>query len=811
MKLSNVLIGALLEFPIQKGIPNFEEIHFRKDKIFIFNTRENLKLDIESDIEFSIDAKDLKEVYSFVKTSPAVNFSLEENVLSISASNKPKAIFKYPVRVEDLPLLEELTEEGIDYEVDIVDKRSIIETASKFVGNDDIRPILSSVFINKEYIAATNAHYCYLKNFGNVGKDFEKGGTLFPVKYIKFLFHASKISNAKDVIIIDVKIDGVIGKISFRNDDGKYPEVYRVMPDMTYSGKVSFNGKELLSDLKIFQKLNTETTIVTIKGNEITFRAENLNLAKEYQNTYKLFQNNGVDAVIGVSPKYLQTILQNTDCSMLTIKLLDATKAFLFNDVLLMPVTLDDLGHVHINGRPVKEIEFEAIITMAKAIIDIDLHKYVEILYDFNLFGRTIDKKVVIKRKEVDGEITWVSSYLSNEEHLFVNLITGESKVYEAIIIEDTPEVEAIKNQMMDGPDSTDDGIAEMNMAIAADKSIEEQQEGAKNHAESTDGINIMQNEEKPLVTTDDLKPVEEKKEQVPYEEPIEMSADAQCPQCGEYYIHLVEDKYICSNCRMETPAVYNIAPDGRFVCPVCDSSLQLEEELHVLVCNNCDIRLDASLFDDKSESGLYEASGIDSSAEDEKMLENINSKATQETVDKIMGEIVEIAVSEEIKEKRRKQLLIGGFFLKDDQFNLEDKVFRPASILELSDEDFEVEMKAIFEEKRLYYLEKANLVKEKATKPGELPRSLCSVCGKYEWNKDIVDGKCKKCQPAEFKSTHPLTKKESYETKEQVDAPVKSEEEIKPKTEEIKVSPSLPANENKKVEEGGKLKMPWE
>lgn len=810
MKLSNVLIGALLEFPIQKGIPAFEEIHFRKDKIFIFNTGENLKLDIESDIEFSIDAKDLKEVYSFVKTSPAVNFSLEENMLSISASNKPKAIFKYSVRVEDLPLLEELAEEGIDYEVDIVDKRSIIETASKFVGNDDIRPILSSVFINKEYVAATNAHYCYLKNFGNVGKDFEKGGTLFPAKYIKFLFHASKISNAKDIIIIDVNIDGVIGKISFRNDNGKYPEVYGVMPDTTYFGKVSFNGKELLSDLKIFQKLNTETTIVTIKGNEITFRAENLNLAKEYQNTYKLFQNNGVDAVIGVSPKYLQTILQNTDCSMLTIKLLDATKAFLFNDVLLMPVTLDDLGHVHINGRPGKEIEPEAIITMAKAIIDIDLHKYVEILYDFNLFGRTIDKKVVFERKEVDGEITWVNSYLHNEEHLFVNLITGESKVYEAIIIEDTPEVEAIRNQMMDGPGSTDDGIAEMNMAIAADKSIEEQQEGAKNHAESTDGINIMQNEEKPLVTTDDLKPVEEKKEEVPYEEPIEMSADVQCPQCGEYYIHLVEDKYICSNCGMETPAVYNIAPDGRFICPVCDSSLQLEEELHVLVCNNCDIRLDASLFDDKSESGLYEASGIDSSVKDEKMLHSINEKATQEIIEKVLNPEPITSISDEVKKQRLQQLVIAGFFLKDGQFNLEDNVFRPANILDLPDAEFEEEVKSMQKDKQEYYGKIQEKVKANVKKPGELPRSICTECGKYEWNSNIIDGLCPKCYDKKGDKT---PKEEKNEIKKDENAPQSSIEIEKNVLEENKKMPKdIPNNVNETpANESGQFKMPWE
>lgn len=793
MKLSNVLIGALLEFPIQKGIPAFEEIHFRKDKIFIFNTGENLKLDIESDIEFSIDAKDLKEVYSFVKTSPAVNFSLEENMLSISASNKPKAVFKYSVRVEDLPLLEELTEEVIDYEVDIIDKRSIIETASKFIGNDNIRPILSSVFVNKEYIAATNAHYCYLKNFGNVGKDFEKEGTLFPAKYIKFLFHASKISNAKDVIIIDVNIDGVVGKISYRNDDGKYPQVYGVMPDTTYSGKVSFNGKELLSDLKIFQKLNTETTIVTIKGNEITFRAENLDLAKEYQNTYKLFQNNGVDAVIGVSPKYLQTILQNTDCSMLTIKLLDATKAFLFNDVLLMPVMLNDEGHVYINGRPVKEIEREAIITMAKAIVDIDSNKYVEIMYDFNLFGRTIEKKLVIERKEVDGEITWDNSYLPNEEHLFVNLITGESKIYPAIITEDTPEVEAIKNQMMDGPDSTDDGNAEMEMAIAADESIEEQSK-----------MNVLTNE--PEVNEVD-----------PDSEPhLSM-----CPVCGEYAVVQMPNKLLsCLQCGRNIELVFSKDRDNWY-CPNCADTMEPNEETGDLECVQCGFICEAVDFDNANDpSGLLEASGLDQSTpEDDKMLQEINEKATPETVEKIL----EKPVSDEVKEARRKKLVVGGFLLKDGQFNMEDEIMRPESILDLSDELFEVEYSAMLKEKQDLYGRQQEKIKAKteATKQSlenKDPRTACSKCGVYAWTKDIVDGLCPKCQKGQqLNSQYPTTKEESYEIENKGESktisttPKETNEGIQEssQTSEKNENPATTIKPNK--EASGQIKMPWE
>lgn len=335
-----------------------------------------------------------------------------------------------------------------------------------------------------------------------------------------------------------------------------------------------------------------------------------------------------------------------------------------------------------------------------------------------------------------------------------------------------SPAEEAIIDQMMN--DTTDDGLTELEMADEADKAVNER----------------------------------ERLEILTAEKPGYL-----CMLCGQNTVHEVDGNLFCTSCLNKKP--YETFRNGTdCFCPNCDEIMEHGNDGY-LECPQCgwvdNMRMFGVLpkteLKEQDESSLLEASGLS----DEQILENINSKATQETVDKIMGEIVEIAVSEEIKEKRRKQLLIGGFFLKDDQFNLEDKVFRPASILELSDEDFEVEMKAIFEEKRLYYLEKANLVKEKATKPGELPRSLCSVCGKYEWNKNMVDGKCKKCQPAEFKSTHPLTKKESYETKEQVDAPVKSEEEIKPKTEEIKVSPSLPANEDKKVEEDGKLKMPWE
>jgi hypothetical protein len=329
----------------------------------------------------------------------------------------------------------------------------------------------------------------------------------------------------------------------------------------------------------------------------------------------------------------------------------------------------------------------------------------------------------------------------------------------------------AIADQMMN--DTTDDGLKELEMADEADKAVEER-------------------EKLEILTAD--KP------------------GYLCMLCGQNTVHENEGTLFCTSCLNKKP--YETFRNGiDCFCPNCDELMENGDDGY-LECPQCGLVDNTRMFgimpktelEVQEDSGLTEASGIDSpTPEDEKMLQEINEKATPETVQKILNP----KISDEVKEKRRKQLLIAGFFLKDGQFNLEDNVFRPDVILDFSDKDFETEVTVMLKEKQEYYgrLQEKNKVNVK--KPGELPRSICTNCGKYEWNKNMVDGKCPKCngteKTKELKSTLPLTKEE---TKECSHIQENKEEQSGNTTPESKMPIDTKTGTD---QNSGQLKMPWE
>ena len=328
----------------------------------------------------------------------------------------------------------------------------------------------------------------------------------------------------------------------------------------------------------------------------------------------------------------------------------------------------------------------------------------------------------------------------------------------------------AIADQMMN--DTTDDGIAELEMADEADNAVNERERLEILTAEKTGYL---------------------------------------CMQCGKNTVYEIKGKLVCTSCLHTKP--YETFRNGTdCFCPNCDELMEHGDDGY-LECPQCGWIDNTRMFGllpetelkVQDESGLLEASGLS----DQQMLENINEKATPATVEKVLGETV---ISDEVKEKRRKQLLIAGFFLKDGQFNLEDNVFRPDVILDFPDKDFETEVAAMLKEKQEYY-GRLQENKTNVKKPGELPRSLCSVCGKYEWNKNMVDGKCPKCngteKTKELKSTPPLTKEESFKSNEATDTKENPSASI-PIEEKVVITPD-PIKTEPKEETGGQLKMPWE
>lgn len=884
MKLNNKILSALANYPALKNnvIPAHDDIHFRNGKIFIVDINNQLVLNVpEVNEEFSLNFKDFKEVIGYLKKSPNVEIVISGEKVKICGTDKPKSVFTYPIKTLDLfecPVVEH----EVLHTVSLVEKREVIKKTAEFVGDDELRPQLMHPFVSESYVAATNRHYLYIKKYEN---DDERGAN-FNINFIKFLPYATEMEVGETKTTIAINIEGYKGYIAY-NFFGKFPSIFDIVPDYYFGGTVSFNGKELINDAKIFSKINDAVTMITITKEEIIFSAENIDLGKEYQNSYKLLINSGVSGSIALASKYLQTILANIETGIISFSVLTSDKLMRFNDAYIMPVILTEgKEEILIKGKKYTDHMTEMLIEQATAITELKKGRY-DINYRVNRAGKSDMWKEFYY---FDGEKAKRTFFMEHESRTEINLETKEVKFIEGKAEEEpTPEEQAIMNQMFDGPGSTNDEKAEMEMAIAADKSVQE-------------------------------------KEDFP-------DAIAICPSCGVDAIKERVDQsdekphYFCQNCLSEFPKDLKkdiVMDKSIYHCPLCDSPMDLStsDSGSVLYCFNCELIIPQKEFD--KEETLYEASGLsktedplydadrfgnmigkdEPTQEDEKMLQNINESATKETIKAVLNgginyeeEILFLAakykkcckevlesgndkafqnlvederlfisasifdrykknieifnadsleymtrlaeqaekihqkyfgflsgmtdlnenskpITEEIKTERRKQLLIGGFALKDGQFNLEDKIFRPESILDLSDELFAKEMEAIAAEKKAYYLEKSNMKRENASKPRELPRSICSVCGKYEWTSKMVDGKCQKCQTLEIKTPPPATKEESFkaaehheETKQQSIPSAEIVSSIQGDNEEIQVK----TPETSTAEENGQIKMPWD
>ena len=137
---------------------------------------------------------------------------------------------------DEFPMLPELTETkslafspALNYE--------LIE-AAKFVGSDDLRPVMSGVCLTNKYgyysVASTNAHKLYEANLGECSKDVEEfelilGGSRFIASFIKSL----KLHNEPVLLEFNDKNARLVYndfEIITRLIDGKYPNYTAVIP-----------------------------------------------------------------------------------------------------------------------------------------------------------------------------------------------------------------------------------------------------------------------------------------------------------------------------------------------------------------------------------------------------------------------------------------------------------------------------------------------------------------------------------------------------------------------------------------------------
>lgn len=150
----------------------------------------------------------------------------------------------------------------------------LIKCTSKYCGNDDLRPVMSGVYVTDKNIVGTDAH---LLQWHNVTTDI-KEGIIIPSKYTKYLIEGVGVINQTHL--------GIIADNSFvtlRLIDGKYPNWEAVLPTKNPL-KLVIDRDKMITNLEMLSKVwNTSTHMVAIDTDMQTMRSEDLDWNREME------------------------------------------------------------------------------------------------------------------------------------------------------------------------------------------------------------------------------------------------------------------------------------------------------------------------------------------------------------------------------------------------------------------------------------------------------------------------------------------------------------------------------------------------
>jgi len=225
--------------------------------------------------------------------------------------------------------------------------------------NDELRPAMTGIFvsINDSSITfvATDGHRLVRFRRVDIASD-DSNSIIIPRKALNLL----KSSLPGDNTNVKIEFTPSNAYFSFNNTrmicrliDERFPDYENVIPvENTKSMKV--NREDFLNSLKrisIYANKTTHQVRLKINGSELQISAEDLDFSNE-ANEKMACEFAGEDIEIGFNAKFLMEMVNNLDCSDLTLKLSEPNRAGLLipedadenEDVLMlvMPVMLNN-------------------------------------------------------------------------------------------------------------------------------------------------------------------------------------------------------------------------------------------------------------------------------------------------------------------------------------------------------------------------------------------------------------------------------------------------------------------------------------
>lgn len=331
---------------------------------------------------FELNKKDLKISASDLETTMVTNWVVESKDMgniAIPAKLLIETLKTFPDQpltftIDDKKKSVEILSDYGKYKLTGHDagdfpKRTEIETPSSFeidgsilskvisktlfaCGNDDLRPVMTGVFIKLDKdgmtFVATDAHKLVRYGHKDVKSKTESSYIIpkKPLNLLKGIIGGEKVKVEYNITNISFTTNNIC--IVSRLIDGKYPNYDAVIPTNN-ENKLTIDRQEFLNSIRrtsVFSNKNTNQVRLTLKKNKLNIKAEDLDMSNEATEDVKCTYK-GADLEIAFSSKFLIEMLGNLEAEEVVFELGESNKAGVIKptdkeDVLMlvMPVLL---------------------------------------------------------------------------------------------------------------------------------------------------------------------------------------------------------------------------------------------------------------------------------------------------------------------------------------------------------------------------------------------------------------------------------------------------------------------------------------
>lgn len=215
-----------------------------------------------------------------------------------------------------------------------------VAIAKNFVGDDELRPVLSGMYLyiedNELGVCATNAHKLFADSMEYDNAEGVKTNVIIPFRVFGAL--SSVIEDATSVLMTvdekNVTFAAGDAKISCRLIEGNYANFKQIIPKS--SDNLAAIGRQELIDAvtRVSLCANALTALINLsfKSDSLTVRGEDMDFAKIAEEGFTV-RHDGADINLAVKADYLLTLLSTATSFSILLEMSEERKPIVIRDM----------------------------------------------------------------------------------------------------------------------------------------------------------------------------------------------------------------------------------------------------------------------------------------------------------------------------------------------------------------------------------------------------------------------------------------------------------------------------------------------